>query len=609
MERRFVLKALAIGLATAGVGNFSFSWADSKTSQSVPLSFDISGPGRIGFYQDYSELVDVGTHTFYVARTHGSQGEVGCSWAAYSSYDGSKLAEGRLSWQDKSIDIKVVSVNVPEKRDGDHRIYVALTNPSGGAILHHEDNSVAYGIIEDGTIATSDAIFIDADAIDKGEGTESSPFNNWYDARDAVTLSTRFIYIKGKMVPDGTDPIAMSNAVKNFGMRGTFEGRTSEAQRLVIRNWPGFEGGIDGGGQNDCAGFVCDGGASDTNSVKFITFRGLTVTNLNNSAGGRSAGKCFFIRTRSFGDSRIEKWTAENIKISGIESGANAATAVWYSESCKNFKIWRWHVENTSYAFKEDQLTVFLCYRTDNVSIQRCTFEESAGGIYEKEGISGETKTGISIRFNHFKGSKVRISTQGGKLSQDFHIIQSNLFDTPSRGHNGAPLQFDMNATDSDSSKQLISNNIFYNYSFSTAGDITVKNGGWNGMIIFNNIFFESKRPWRFNTGVSEPEVLDFNHYHNSTIPAPVFRYLEGDETLQAIRDKHGVATHSSEGDPKFAEGSWRLLDGSPCSNSGISGSDKGLYLTGYEVIGANDLADLTPPAKMAQPNVSVIEQ
>lgn len=609
MQRRFILKALAASIAATGIFKLRGVHALQNTSQALSINLRLLSPGRLGFYEDYSELGEVGTHIFKVHRTHGSEGVVGCKWKAFDAANGAELATGELHWANGAMDIKSFSINIASKPPGDHRVFVILSEPTGGALLHHGDETVAYGVIDDNTIADSNAIFIDVDSANNGNGTRSLPFNNWYDARDAVTLETRFIYIKGQMVPDGTDSIAMSNTVKHLGLYETFEGRESESQRLVIRNWPGFVGGVDGGGQTDCAGFACDGGASNTKSVRFITLRNLTITNLNNADGGKSAGKCYFIRTRGHGEDRIEFWTAENISIDGIESGANAATSVWYTESCSHFKMWRWKVANTSHTLLDKKLTVFLSYRTDRVSIQRCTFEETAGGVFEKEGFVGETKVGIAFKFNYMKGGNIRVSTQGGRHTQDFHLIQSNLFDSPVRAHVGAPLQFSTSSSTSTSTSQQISNNIFYNFNFSTIGDITFKNAKWKGLILFNNIFYESKRPWRLDAEVLEPEFLDFNHYHNATIPEPVFRLSGGNDVpLSTIKAQTQFAANSSLGDPQFNSTTWRIPQTSPCYQTGVSGTNKGLYLLGTEMIGAECQSSLAPPAKMPQPDVSIVQ-
>jgi hypothetical protein len=45
----------------------------------ISMSLSLTTAGRLGFFIDYSELETVGTHNFYVTRTHGSQGAVGCT--------------------------------------------------------------------------------------------------------------------------------------------------------------------------------------------------------------------------------------------------------------------------------------------------------------------------------------------------------------------------------------------------------------------------------------------------------------------------------------------------------------------------------------------------
>ena len=513
-----------------------------------------------------------------------------------------------VEWADGSLDILSFSVDIPSKPEGDHRIYVLLTNPRGGAVLHHGEDTVAYGIIDDDTISPTNAIFIDADAEANGIGTQESPYNNWYSARDAVLITTRFIYIKGLITPDNTDATPSVSAVNYFRMKATFGGRTSEAQRLVIRNWPSFSGGIDGDGQTSCTGFFCDGTADDTSSVKYITFRKLSGRNLNNADGDASSGKSYFIRTRGSSSDYVGYFTAEIIDIDGIVSGANAANAVWYSQDCSNLKLWRWSVANTGFSTKADNLNSFECYRTDNVSIQRCTIERTAGGIYQKEGFTGHTKVGMSLRFNHFKGCQIRISTQGDRAIQDYHIIQNNIIDEVQHSFSSMSIRFDMVDNGSVATKQHISNNIFYNYGFSTFADITISDNGFEGVILYNNIHYKSKRPWKFDLNVSTPEYLDFNHYEYDGITAPVFVYLTqaSDLSLELVRESTPFTSNASTGDPEFNPASWQLAPSSPCYQKGVGGSNKGVYLLGTEKIGSGNLIGPALPEKMAPPQISV---
>lgn len=558
----------------------------------VSMNLNLSTAGRLGFFIDYSERETVGDHTFYIARTHGTQGVVGCTWTAYDSADGTELASDTVYWNPNSADIKSFTVNVASKPAGEHRIYVLLSNATGGAVLHHGENeTVAYGIIDDGTIATSNAIFIDADAVTDGDGSQGNPYNNWYSARNAVTVSTRFIYIKGFMIPDGTDNLAMSNTVKHLGLYATFEGRTSEAQRLVIRNWPGFVGGVDGNGQTDVAGFACDGGSSTTAAVRYITFKGLTIQNLNNSDGGSSGGKSYFLRTRGSGEDVVGIFTAEHININGVVSGANAATAVWYSESCTNFKLWRWTVQNVTYAFQPSYLTTFQTYRTDKVSIQRCTLTNTAGNFYEKEALVDETGIGMSVKFCSFENCGIRISTQGGRPSHDWHIIQCNTFYTSDQTGAEIPLRFDLNGTVSVSTKQLVSNNVFYGYNHPSIGAVYVDTFGWEGFTMYNNIFEEVGIPFRFDDNADPAYYINYNTYYNSVLTEPLFTYISlSNGTLSSIQAQTGLATNANVTDPQFTNPSandFTLQVGSPALGSGVDGTRMGAYLADFIEVGA----------------------
>jgi len=504
----------------------------ASIAAAISMSLSLTTAGRLGFFIDYSELETVGTHNFYVTRTHGSQGAVGCTWTAYDSADGAQLATGSLSWANHSLDVLSFQVPVTSKPAGDHRVYVLLSNPTGGAALHHGEHTVAYGIIDDDTIATSNAIFIDADAATNGTGTQASPYNNWYSARDALLVTDRYIYIKGLMIPDTTDGSAPSARVtaKHFGLKTTFDGRTSEAQRLVIRNWPNFVGGITGNGDTDTAGFLLDGASIYTDNIRYVTFKKLSVLDIENADEGS-----FFLRTKG-GAGVIDNITAENITIDGLIAGRTSAIAVWYSEEGSNFKMWRWDVKNTDYSTDEpSNLHAFQCYRTYNVSIQRCTFHPTAGGAYEKEGIAGEAKVGMSLRFNVFDGPQVQFSTQGGIQSQDFQIIQnnifSNVFEPPAFS---TLLEFTMSSTNTTSTKQLVSNNVFYNYDNNFS--LTVTRVGWAGFIIYNNIFHEVDRGWRFSAGTTPPEYADYNLFQNEIRQNDIDFFLLGPDAIPDLQ-------------------------------------------------------------------------
>ena len=560
----------------------------------ISMSLSLTTAGRLGFFIDYSELETVGTHNFYVTRTHGSQGAVGCTWTAYDSADGAQLATGSLSWANHSLDVLSFQVPVTSKPAGDHRVYVLLSNPTGGAALHHGEHTVAYGIIDDDTIATSNAIFIDADAATNGTGTQASPYNNWYSARDAVLTTTRYIYIKGLMIPDDTDDILLSTAVKHLAMRGTFEGRNSEAQRLIIRSWPNFVGGVDGGGQTDVMGFGCDGGASSTGTVRYITLRKLSGTNLNTSSGTEASGWVSFLRTRSSASDVIEHWTTENILVDNIVSGGNSISSAWFSETGSHFKLWRWTFRNSSLVNRADGVVhLFQGYDTDNVSVQRCSMTSNVGGIYEKEGSrQGAFKVGVSARFNHFDGSFYTVSTQGGSQIMDYHICQNNIFSNTLNITHSTPVSFRQSSTLTFGSKQVVSNNIFYNYDYSGYAALTVLHEGFDGLLIYNNIFYETTNAWRFSTGVSPAEFIDYNYYQNSALSnEPTFYYFgpDGIPTLSGLQENTSFEENAKTGATLFNDAQnadFTLNVNSDAITGGISNTPVGVYNASFFQVG-----------------------
>ncbi len=588
MNRRFFMKTLAVAVCTANMARINPLYAQSSSSSLLrSLDLDLSGPGRIGFYVDYSELDSTGVHTFYVCRTHGTEGSVSVSFS--TSGDAHTNASGTLTWGDGEADIKSFNVEVPTKGNGDHRIAARLSNPTGGASLHHPTSPVAMGIIDDNTAATSNAIFIHADAASNGNGSYSNPYNNWYSARDAVTASTRFIYIRGNLVPDTTDRNDGASNVKFLDIGDTFSGRQSESERIVIRSWPGYEGGVDGGGQTDVAGFR--GAADNTN---YVTIRKLSFTNLDNRDGGSSAGKCYAIRTDSRNDRTLNFWTAEEIKIDGINSGQNAAVACWYTEGeCYGYRLWRWNVANAKHQFNGKMLHTFESYDAGEVSIQRCHIQNTAAGFYQKKSPSYANAVGFSMRFNLLDGQYVRLSTQGTHPAANYHIIQGNVFKNTLDTYESMPIRLDNNGSAGGGTKHWIACNVFYNYDFSSFGMFTADDPGYTNIIHFNNIYSNVKRAWRYDTGTTLPEYADHNHYHNDS--AEVMFDIQGTtiyslSSLKSSTPYEKVATAGSPSFKSIASNDWSLADGSPCIGAGVSGSDQGIYLAGVEILGDQGL-------------------
>jgi hypothetical protein len=566
----------------------------ASIAAAISMSLSLTTAGRLGFFIDYSELETVGTHNFYVTRTHGSQGAVGCTWTAYDSADGAQLATGSLSWANHSLDVLSFQVPVTSKPAGDHRIYVLLSNPTGGAALHHGDSTIAYGIIDDDTIATSNAIFIDADAVTNGTGTQASPYNNWYSARDAVLTTTRVVYIKGLMVPDSTDDDYASLTVKHLKLSSTFEGRASESQRLVIRNWPNFVGGINGNGQDEVAGFLINSGESFTDSVEYITFKGLTITNLRNEAGGIIFGRCEAIRLLGGLSQPVGHVTGERLTISNLLSGSNAATAVWYNEQAHSLKMWGCTITNTLYANKDTlNLLAFETYGTPNCSIQNNFFSDTAGGIFEKEGLKSGVGIGMTVRFNVINSGQIYVSTQGGSPLMDWHIFSHNILNSTKETSHSTPVNLRQSSTSFITTKTQIYNNVFYDYDYSSLGHITVGSAGYEGLIMFNNMFHESDDAIRIQPGTDAPEYWDYNFYQNNVLtrqPRVANREFPQID-LATLQSTSSYEQNAVTGNPVFVDvvnGNFTLAENSPAISGGLSGTTMGAFAQDFIKIGAN---------------------
>ena len=274
--------------------------SDGAVAKSLLAS--ISGAGRLSFYIDYSERTTTGTHTFYVARTHGSSGIASVDYT--TAGDSHTTVSGTLRWPDGDMSIKSFTATVSSKSNGDHRIYATLSN-AVGCVLHNGDKTKAYGVIDDGTIAAdSDAVFFDADAVSNGVGTQASPYNNVYDAITNVG-SKRYIYGKGTQTVDATGVLSLFGETQyGIPMPAT---RASEETRLYIRNWPSFSCTFQGDGSTSRRGF-----ASYETDYSYHTFRGLDFQNFDNTSISSCSAIGYYYGNVT--DINIELCTSLNLK-------------------------------------------------------------------------------------------------------------------------------------------------------------------------------------------------------------------------------------------------------------------------------------------------------
>jgi len=584
MERRQFIKAIALAYPSSLIATSVL--AESSVAIIVrQMNLALASAGRLSFYIDYSERTDIGKHKFYVCRSHGTSGSISVDYESFG--DNHVNVKGTLTWNDGQADIKAFEVDVPTKNNGMHRTYVKLSNPTGGAELQNGTNTIAYGVIDDETIANNSlSVFFDTELSVNGDGSLLNPYNNIYDAIQNVGTK-RYIYGKGTVTPNGTNKNKIGGG--EFNCISPPASRLDEESRVFIMNWPGYKLVVDGAGNSNCNGFYTK------NEASFQTFRGIDFKNINVTGvtGFNNAAAIF----NHYGDSKmvnIEYCTADNIN----GSSNVGAFLPW---GVDGGKIWRCAANNMQ--IKGDNTDhntagVFY-YSSTNLSIQRCEFTNSANGVYMKRMEAGHVVA--SVRFSIFKTS-VGILYGYGSTGQEpnFSVVQGNLFKNCNKycaiQHTGAGSN--------QQGKQWICNNVF-----DSCG------GGDNGAIksvdtyhhqIFNNIFYNCVKMWDMpetldaQSNTSKPVIEYANHNNEFGTVGVMYEHLGTtyDSALK-IKSATGFAQNDTSYDPKFIDPSvnnYRLAADSPCMTGGINNVSQGIYLTGVEKLGSSDGSILFDP-------------
>jgi len=541
------------------------------------MSINLTTAGRVGFYIDYSERTSPGEHKFYVARTHGTEGEVSVDYATLG--DVHTTTSGTLTWADGAADIKYFYVTVPSKTAGEHRMYAQLSNPTNGAVLHFGDYTRAYGVIDDGTIASdSDAVFYDADAVMNGVGTQASPYDNIYDALNNVG-SKRYVYGKGVTIPNGTHTCSPGGSGAADCIK-IFIHRESEEERLYIRNWPGFTWAVDGGGSTTSAGFYVAWGQS------YHTYKGIDFQNLNASAAVNTNGFGIFYRYGGSIGINIEGSTADNIN--GASGNNNGAYMLWGVDGAK---VWRSTTNNiqTNGDNTNGNTAGVYSYDGKNISVQRSEMTNSHNSIYHKRTVLGDVST--SVRFNILNTANgVHYGASGGSgVSHSFTVVQSNIFKGCAKsGIDHWPGSNDIFMGE----KHWWVSNVFDGCGSGERAAITFKQG--YSAQIFNNIFIDSRKVWAdfMDKSAIKPDVeyADYNHEEGTTLTSQRYEWrgINYSNAADLFADS-GFSANDSQGDPLFtsrATNLYSLQVDSPALEKGVDGTDKGLYLAGIEKIG-----------------------
>ncbi len=558
------------------------------------ISLGSSQAGRIGFYIDYSELSAPGEHIFYVTRTHGFRGEVTVNYSTHG--DGHKTQNGALTWADGDFDVKSFSVVVDNKNSGEHRIYAKLSNPTGGAVLHNGEFTKAYGVIDDNSVHDdANAVFYDSEAPDDGDGSRLKPYNNVYTALASVGTK-KYFYGRGTTVPDGTNKIKPNGGGGEVDCIFMPEGRKSDDERLILRNWPGHEWIITGNSSNHKIGFYSDGGLRTPES-NYVSFKGIKFYNLDSTrVKSTECGGINYFKNGGV-SINIESCSFENINGSTNTSGFNAY-------GVNGAKIWRSKANNVAVRGDlSNQNASGLCvfYGSSNMSFQRCEVSDTYVGLHFKRPSKGNISP--VVRFckikDTFKGIKYGFGTTNQEVN--FTCIQSNLFKNCRRYMAIEVTGASPNALGNNQ----INNNIFDNCGEGDNGAIYIKDA--YEFKIFNNIFVNCRKTWDVPEPIEyqtnkEREVLlfaDFNHdfatslvryeylgeyYRKSAALSAAFPHLASQDTTGEI----------SFGDPENDDYSFATMSTSVAS--GYEGTVKGIYMTGIERLGISDSAQVNVP-------------
>jgi len=546
-----------------------------------PIEFrlNLNTPGRIGFFIDYSELSDAGTHTFYVVRTHGSQGPVSVNYNIGG--DESNGASGIVSWIDGDMSVKTLSVEVtPAQLSnhqtslnlGEHRVSVSLSKPTNGAGLQlGNKHTIAYGVIDNNIIADdSNSVFYDSAAATNGDGSSSSPYNNIYDAVSNVS-SKRYLYGRGTTSID-QDPGAYGRNYIPFPAT-----RTGESDRLYIRNWGADTWSLVGAGTNS-KGFFTDQGES------YITFKGLDFADM----GGPSSGEIGGVQTNYGGSEGIH---VELCTFNNINGSSNTAAFMPYGVD--GAKMWRSTADNIQ--VNDDNLSqnsggLLLHYQAKNLSVQRCRVSNSGNGMRLKRVV--DTDDSGTIRFCIFE----TIKGIGAGFGSNTHgvnnlIVQNNIF---YNCNNGGGIKMDVSSINTYGSN-VISNNTFINCGNGEVAAIhfdSMKNAQ-----IYNNIFLDCTKVWAYiedevANGL-DIEYADFNIEFGIKRPEQRYEYTSINcrdiSDVQALRPD--LAGNDVRQDPLISDplnDDFTLQVGSPALTGGIDGTQQGAYLSDFYTIGVN---------------------
>jgi len=575
MNRRFFIKGLAAAIS-CGVYNRTLAQAfPGNVGIALPITgLSLPTPGRIGLYIDYSELNSIGEHVFLVIRTHGTAGAVSVQYS--SQGDSHDSVSGTLNWANGDASIQAIRVNVPSKAAGDHRIHLQLSNATGGAALHFSNHTRGYGVIDDGTVASdNEAVFFDTNLGSNGSGSQSSPFNNIYDAIANVG-SKRYVYGRGTVNPDGTNSGAPygKSGVKSIDVPAT---RLDENSRVYVRNWPGSTLTVNGNGDTRTGGFYSNGRES------YQTFRGIDFINLDTTSVGSTPGWGIWYHYGTSSGINIELCNFNGINGSENNGGVNLY-------GINGGKVWRCTFANIA---KDGDTTSgntggVYSYSGNNISVQRSEFASTMSrGTFHKRTEPGFVS--FCCRFNIFHDCTCYYGQSGGGDPGHFGmIVSNNAFIGPKAYFKHLAISTPLNV-----GQNQINNNYFYRAGMNVVGGIA--NWGAADLQIFSNVFDNCNYAYTDEKGFTAdlPSFLDYNVVFNLANSFASEDFVSYSAASYASTFNSNYNQNNTVGNPNPTNpgtNDFSLQPGSSAIAAGIGGTDAGLYLTGLETIGADTI-------------------
>ena len=570
----------------------------ASIAAAISMSLSLTTAGRLGFFIDYSELSDAGTHTFYVARTHGSKGAVSVAYA--TSGDGHTSVSGVLSWADEDMSIQSFTVAVTPAQLtnhqttlglGEHRIVARLSSPTGGGVLHFgTEETKAYGVIDNDVLASdANAVFYDSAAASVGDGTQATPYDSVYTAIAAIGTK-RYLYGKGTTIVDGT--LTMPDGVDTIKILPVPSTRSGEATRIYVRNWSGSAWTVKGNGTDtDVSGFFT------RDNESFATYKGITFTELDTTDldGSGASGNCFGI-LYTYG-------TSQSINIEGcvtddIDGGGN--TGAYMLWGVDGGKVWRCTANNIKRLGDNTtgNTSLFYTYDGKNISVQRCEATNVGHLTYQKR-VEAAFDVSVSVKFcidSTPFGVHYGASNSVTGVPHSYTIVQCNVFNPTIPFANAIIHEAGVNGSNGSNNggKHWWCNNVFYQRGGGLVSPVQFRQA--YSAIIFNNIYLDCVRLWKeTNDSAAYGAVMEYADHEISsgtTLPSHTYEYQGTEEPnsadLQLVRPDFAVNDVIS--DPLFtdaANGDFSLQATSPALTGGVSGTQQGVYLGNFYTIGA----------------------